>query len=1087
MKQKLLFIGMLLGLFCTQLHAQTRSVSGQVTSLEDKSPIPGVTVLVKGTTIGAFTDSQGKFKLEVPAEGAVLQVNFLGFRSMEVALGSSNSITIQMVSQDIALDEVVITALGVERDKKALGYSVQEIQGIELSESKETNLINSLSGKVSGVQITSSSGAPGASSRIVIRGASSLLGNNQPLFVVDGIPLDNTQFVSSPRNSSNEPGNGTRKGDEEQGGADYGNAIQDINPDDIESMSVLKGPTAVALYGSRAQNGAIIITTKSGKNQEGIGVSLSSSYSAQTPLRLPNFQNEYGQGGYGLVNYPDYMDVDESWGHPLDGRLVKNVFGQEVPWVANPDNIKDFLQTGSNFVNNASIQGGNEQANFRFSLGNLNQKGIMPNTGLERTNVSIKAGLKASEKLSITTGVSYAITEGQNRPLTGYDGQNVFQSMFNWHGRQIDYSQFEDYKNADGSLKVNPNQDYSEATGWPIAPIPAWQNNPYANIFENVNTDRRDRLIGNFKLNYDFTDWLSAYVRAGTDYYIDKREQVYAAGLKDPSSLRSGGFVHDDYTVNTYNIDFVISANKEFGDFSTNLLLGANRYHNTVANEFTFVEGLLIPGIYNVSNALGAPDSREYRTVKRINGVYAAGQIAYRNYLFLDLTARNDWSSTLPADNNSYFYPSASASFVFTDAFDLPNWFSFGKIRAGVAQVGNDTDPYLLQSYFVKKRISDNSADITFPFNGQPSFALGDQLANADLLPEETTSWEIGADLRFFNGRIGLDATYYSGSTKNQLMPLTLPSSTGFNSQVINAGEISNQGIEALLTLEPIRTKSVSWEIAVNFAKNNSEVVELHPDVESIIIESHRAQTEARAGHAYGDIYGTAWQRVSDVNSPFFGERIIGADGRPNRAAGGNQLLGNITPDFIMGINNRVEYKNLYASFLIDWKQGGEMFSLTNFFGGYSGVLSQTASGREGDYVADGVVANPDGTYRVNDIGVDAEDYFHRTFSAQEEGVFDATYMKLREVKIGYSLPTSFIEKTPFKGINISLIGRNLFIFHANEYEAFDYSAGPDGGKTRVPHIDPESSAYGASNGQGFEVNGIPSVRSFGGSISIKL
>ena len=1064
----------LLGIFLMligHLQAQDRVVSGKIIT-EDGSALSGATILVEGTTVGAFADDEGKFQVRVPSSDAILIVSFYGYSTQNIEVGDRSEISITMIEETRALDEVVITALGVQRDKKALGYSVQEIKGSELAETKESNLVNSLSGKIAGVQVTSSSGAPGASSRIVIRGASSLLGNNQPLFVVDGIPLDNTQFSSSPRNSTNEPANGTRKGDEEQGGADFGNAISDLNPDDIESMSVLKGPTAVALYGSRAQNGAIIITTKSGRAQQGVGVSLSSSYSIQTPLRLPDFQNEYGQGGYGLVDYPDYLDVDESWGHPLDGRTMKNVFAEDVPWVPNPDNVRNFFERGYNFVNNASLQGGNDLATFRFSIGNLDQKGIVPNTGLERTNIGLKAGLKATPKLNITTSINYSLTQGKNRPLTGYDGQNVFQSMFNWHGRQIDYSRFKDYKNEDGSLILNMSDpNYSEAYGWPIAPIPAWQNNPYANLYENVNADRRDRVIGNFKINYDFTKWLSAYLRAGTDFYSDRREQVYVAGLKDPSSLRDGGFVHDNYNVNSYNIDFVLSAKTDFtSDFSGSLLLGANRFHNSVANEFTFVQGLLIPGVYNISNARGAPDSREYRTARRINGVYAAGQLSYKNFLFLDLTGRNDWSSTLPAGSRSYFYPSASASFVFSDALNLPAFFNFGKIRAGIAQVGNDTDPFVLQSYFVKKRIADNQADITFPFNGQPSFALGDELANANLLPEQTTSWEVGTDLRFFGGRLGLDLTYYSGSTKNQLMKLTLPSSSGFSSQVINAGEIQNNGIEVMLLATPAVTQAFEWSFAVNFAKNNSNVVELHPQVESIILETHRAQLEARPGQPYGVIYGTAWNRVTDESSPFYGERIIEDDGRPTRAAGGNQVLGNIQPDFLMGINNSFSYKGAYLSFLVDWKQGGDMFSLTNFFGGYSGVLAYTTEGRDGTYIAEGVARNPDGTFRENDNPVSAESYWHRTFSGQEEGVYDASFVKLREVKLGYSLPSAWMSKTPFAGLSISLIGRNLWILHSN-----------------VPNVDPESSAYGSSNGQGFEVNGIPSVRSYGGSITIKL
>ena len=665
---------------------------------------------------------------------------------------------------------------------------------------------------------------------------------------------------------------------------------------------------------------------------------------------------------------------------------------------------------------------------------------------------------------------NYIISEGKNRPLTGYDGQNVLQSMFNWHGRQINYDDFKDYKNPDGSFILNTaDPNYPVAYGWPIAPIPAWQNNPYPNLYENVNSDRRDRLIANFKITYDFADWLSAYIRAGNDHYSDQRQQVFVAGLKDPPNYRDGGYIKDNYVVNMYNIDFVLDFHEDFGqNWSTSLLLGANRFHREVSNQFTNVQGLLIPGIYNISNAAGTPDNREYESVKRINGVYAAAQVAFKNQLFIDLTARNDWSSTLPAENRSYFYPSASASWVFSETIGLPDWFSFGKIRAGIATVGNDTEPYVLQSYFVRKRVSDNQADITFPFNGQPSFTLGDELANADLLPEETTSYEFGLDVRFLKGRIGLDFTYYYQNTINQLMRLTVPSSTGFSSQWINAGKINNKGMEVILDLAVIRNNNFRWDIAVNFANNQSTVVELHPQIESIILETHRAQTEARPGRPYGEIYGTAWNRVDDPSSPFHGRRIIEDDGRPTRAPGGNQLLGNINPDFMMGINNYLNFKGVYLSFLVDWRQGGEMFSLTNFFGGYSGVMAYTSDGRDGTYIAEGVARNPDGTYRENDIPVEAESYWHRTFSAQEEGVYDASFVKLRELKIGYDFPQSMIGNSFIKKLNVSLIGRNLAILSSN-----------------VPNIDPESSAYASSNGQGFEVNGIPSVRSFGGGVTI--
>lgn len=1050
------------------VQAQERTISGKVTSEEDNATLPGVTVMLKGTTSGTTTDMDGNYKLSVPSQGGTLVYSFVGMASQEIEIGTRSVIDLGMAADAQQLAEIVVTALGVEREKKALGYSVQEVKGKMLDQSKETNIVNGLAGRVAGLTVNSSSGAAGASSRIVIRGNSSLLGNNQPLFVVDGIPVDNSQFSSSARNNTNEPSNGTRKGDEEQGGADYGNAIQDLDPSSIESLSVLKGPTAVALYGSRASNGAIIITTKSGKGQKGLGVSFTTSYTRQTPLRLPDFQNEFGQGTTGNRDYPEYLDKDESWGDRLDqGTTKRNIFNQDVPWVSNPDNVRDFFEVGSTFSNSVSIQGSNDMANFRFSVSDLEQEGIMPNTGFDKTNFSINTGMNMTEKLRADVSLNYSITKGKNRPNTGYDGQNALQSLFNWNGRQIDYAPFKNYKDADGNLILNTSDPSNpQSFEKPISPIPAWYDNPYAIYNENVNDDRRDRVMGNFKIAYDVTDWLNASIRAGTDFYEDSRRQRYKAGLQADPALVDGGFVFDNYTVNTYNVDFVLTATKNLtDDIAGNLILGANRYNNTVSNEFTRVQGLLVPDIYNLANAKGTPEVRNYTTEKQINGLYFAGQIAYKNMLFLDITGRNDWSSTLPANNNSYFYPSISTSFVLTDAFNIPV-VSFAKIRAGVSKVGNDTDPYNTQSFFVAKRITNNQADITFPFGGAPSFALGDQLANADLKPEETVSYEIGTDLRFFEGRMNLDLTYYAGKTTNQLVPLTLPSTSGFSSQFINAGEVKNSGIEFMLSGTPIQTSTgLQVDLMVNFSRNRNEVVELHPDVESLIIEQHRAQTEARVGRPYGEIYGTAWAR-NDA-----GERLIDpSSGLPFRASGGNQLLGNINPDFTAGFSADVSFKGISLSALLDWKSGGDVFALTEFFGGYSGQLTKTLEGRDNfDYVAEGVIDNGDGTYTTNTIQVDPQAYWHNTFSAQEEGVFDASYVKLREVRLSYTLPKNIIEKTPFNAVDFSITGRNLAILYSN-----------------VDSIDPESSAYGASNGQGFEVNNVPSVKSWGAALNLR-
>ncbi|GJM30801.1 MAG: SusC/RagA family TonB-linked outer membrane protein [Cyclobacteriaceae bacterium] len=1044
---KRLALVLVLALFSVSSILAQRNITGVITD-ESGEPLIGASVLAKGTTTGTVTDFDGSFSLNVPEGLNALVISYTGFEAQEITLGASNVVNITL-REGVTLSEAVVTALGIEREKKALGYSAQEVKGDVLTTGKDANIINSLAGRIAGVNVTSGSGSVGASSRITIRGNASFSAENQPLFVIDGIPVDNKQ-PRSPGLTSATVGNSE--------GADYGNGLTDINADDIESITVLKGPTAAALYGSRAQNGAILVTTKSGKERKGkgLGISYSGSYRVETPLVLPEFQNSFGQGGYGQVNGVDYVGVDESWGHPLDGREMVDYLGNPISWSPRPDNVKDFFETGKLQSNSIAFSGANEHSNFRLSLSDLRQDGVMPNTEYDRQNISFNGGTTIGTKLTVNASANYSIGKGKNRPQTGYSDQNPMQQLFNWFGRQVDTEQLSNYTDADGNPILSPDGTHYNWNS-------AYHNNPYWILRENVNNDRRDRLIGNIIANYEVAPWISLGLRAGTDYYFDQRKQIYKAGTIHPAELETGGFQEAEYYLRSTNVDFTINLSHQFSeDLNGSLLLGVNRFDRSFRSKSTAVQGLVVPDVYNVANAAGSPVSRERLEENRINGAYFSGQLGFRNYLYLDITGRNDWSSTLPEENRSYFYPSVSTSFVFSELVNLP-FLSFGKIRGGWAKVGNDTDPYKLTNVFLTSETSSPGATegyIHAPYNGVPSFTLENRLANEGLLPEKTNSYEFGLDLKFLRNRLGVDFTYYNSSTTNQIVPLDISDASGFSSKLINAGEVNNKGIELMIYGTPVQVGGFSWDLFANFSKNVSEVVSIHPDVSSLLVGSHRARLELIEGEPWGSIVGTSYQKDENGNT------VIGADGMPIGASG-TSILGNIEPDFILGFGSEMNFKGLSFGVLFDWRQGGQFFSLTNFFGHYSGVLSETViDGRRDPIVIEGVTESGE----PNTIAVDPEEYWHHSFSSQETAVYDATYIKLRELRLGYNLPAQMLEKLPFSAINISLVGKNLLLMN-----------------TKVNHVDPETSIGFSGNFQGFEVNSHPSVKSFGLSLNLTL
>ena len=1053
---KLLLAIFLPFLFALTVAAQSVSVHGVVTSKTDGTPLPGVSISVKGSTSGTQTDSNGNFSISANIN-AVLHVTYTGFITQEFTIKQSeNNLQIVLIEAQNSLNEVVITALNISKDKKSLGYSVQGVKGKDLDEAKETNLVNALAGKIAGVTVTNSQGDMG-SSRIIIRGETSIAGNNQPLFVVDGVIVDNSQFLGT---------NGSR---------DFANAITDLNVEDIESVSVLKGPNAAALYGYRAAAGVILIKTKTGKGSKGIGINLNSNATFSTVQLLPTYQNEYGQGSNGQFSYVDGKGggvndgVDESWGPPLDGRLIPQFYsnGQAVPFVAHPDNVRDFFRTGVTLNNGVALTGSNDKADYRLSYNNLHQTGIVPNSSQGRNSFLLNSSFKLTPKLTVTTIANYIKDDADDLP--GAYGRRATSTMlqFTWFGRQVDISQLKNYKDANGNT-FNWNNSY--------------YSNPYWLAYENTVGQHKNRIIGSVELNYKIIDGLSANFRTGTDYYNDRRKIKVAYGT---NGTPYGSYEEDAYTVNETNTEGRLQYTKKLNsDFSIDLLAGGNI--NTILNEENdqVAPKLAVAGLYTLSNSRDPLVSSNYYGKLKTYSYFASAQLGFRNYAFLNVTGRNDWSSTLPAANLSYFYPSVNGSLVLSEALDIKSdILTYAKLRGGWSKVGKATTPYQLL----------NAYTFTAPFGGNPQQSSPAIDLNDHLKPETTTSAEAGFELGFFQDRVHLDFSSYNTNSINQILTVDVSPATGFSQKVINGGRINNKGIEVQLGLTPVKLKDFSWDVTTNYSLNHSKVAALDADgrLQSIVLGSDRTvQILAALGQPYGTIYGNAYQRNAA------GQIIIGANGTPviNPT---KQYLGKYTPNWQGSINNSFTYKRFNLSFLVDGHFGGSIYSNTNRTGTYTGVLASTLPGRgaqngglsyyypgnnasaaavqastapNGETVYhDGMIFNgvhADGT--PNTTVLPAQSYYKGFTNVDEAFVYNATYIKLREVKFGYSLPSAWIKGAGLQSATISLVGRNLWIIHKN-----------------APNIDPET-AFNTGNGQGLEDLTLPTVRNIGFNINLK-
>jgi TonB-linked SusC/RagA family outer membrane protein len=1051
---KLLLAILLPFMLVQTVSAQSVTVRGVVTSKSDGLPLPGVSILIKGTNSGTQTDANGQFSIS-PKINDIIRISFTGLATQEITIKQAES-NLQIVLQDApnSLNEVVVTALNISKDKKSLGYSVQGLKAKDIAEAKETNLVNALTGKIAGVNVTSSQGDMG-SSRIIIRGETSIANNNQPLFVVDGLPVDNSQFLGT------------------GGSRDFSNAIADINSEDIESITVLKGPNAAALYGYRAANGVILIKTKTGKGSQGLGVTINSNTSFSNLLGLPDYQNEYGQGSDGKFSYVDGKGggvndgIDESWGPPLDGRLIPqfNSNGVAVPFIAHPDNVRSFFVTGVTLNNGVSLTGSGDKYDFRLGYNNLHQTGVIPNSEQGRNSFILNATYKLTPKLTLTTVANYIKDDASDLPGSG--GKRATSTMleFTWFGRQVDVTQLKNYIDANGN-SINWNNSY--------------YSNPYWLAYENTVGQLKNRFIGSAELNYKIIDGLSANFRTGTDYYNDRRKIKIAYGT---NGTPYGSYEEDAYDVSETNTEGRLQYTKKINkDFSVDALIGGNIQVNSLEENDQKAPKLAVSGLYTLSNSRDPLISSNIFDKYKTYSYFASGQIGFRDYAFINVTARNDWSSTLPRANLSYFYPSVNGSLVLSEALDIKSdVLSYLKLRGGWSKVGKPTDPYNLL----------NTYDFTAPFGTNPQQSANSIDLNPNLKPETTTSAEAGFEAGFFNDRIRLDASVYNTNSVNQIIKVDVSPTTGYNQKLINGGTINNKGLEVQLGLTPVKIRDFTWDINVNYSRNHSKVVSLDNDgsLQSYLLGSDgTVQVLAQVGKPYGSIYGVAFQRNAS------GQVIVNADGTPS-VNPTIQYLGKYTPDWLGSINNSFTYKNINLSVLIDAHVGGQIYSGTNATGTYTGILASTLPGRgaangglsyytsgsatvatnaatgpNGETVNhDGIIfngVNADGS--KNTTILSAQSYYKSLTNADEPFVYSATYIKLREIKLGYTIPQRWAKTIGFQAATVAVVGRNLLIIHKN-----------------APNIDPET-AFNTGNGQGLEDLTLPTVRNIGFNINLK-
>lgn len=1003
-------------------YAQDTEVKGRVTD-NNGEPLYGVNVMIKGTTRGTTTNDKGDYSLRV-GKGATLTFSYIGFSAKEMAVGNNSTLNVSLAPGDAMLNEVVVTALGIKKEKKALGYAVSEVKGDELTQARTLNLGNNLQGRIAGLNVSAPASGPAGSTRIVIRGNGSISGNNQPLIVVDGIPINNDNLGNAGM----------------WGGGDRGDGISSLNPDEIENISVLKGATAAALYGSRASNGAILVTTKGGKAGKGIGVEVNSNFVAEDILikKFDGYQYQYGAGNRGLK--PTTVQealTSNSWGAKLDGSSVIQFDGKSRPYSAIQDNLRNYYQTGSTFTNSVALTGATESVTYRFSMNDLRNTSVVPNSGLNRNNYALNVNANLGKNLSIVTNIKYIVEKAKNRPrLSDSPGSATY--AINAMPTSLGVAALQESQVDDRNYELTWSDNI-------------YIQNPYYAAYNWLNEDQKNRVIGTFEPRYNITDWLYVKGRIGFDNYNYRYQEQTPYGT--PFSLR-GNYNVTNRNFTETNADLMLGVEKKITDrIGLNVLVGGNQMRQEGRFSNYGSGPLNIPFFYDISNS--DPAGRglgESWFRKRINSLYGSAEVSFNNYLFVTATARNDWFSTLAPGNNSILYPSVGASFVLSEAVKLPSVVNYLKLRSSWAQAGGDTDPYNLSLYYA----------LSGAHLGAPLAQIsGGTVPNANLQPLTSTTFEAGFDTRLFNNRIGLDFAYYTRKTTNDIVGATISATSGFGNALFNVGEIQNNGVELMLNYNVLKTKSLSWETSINMGYNVSKVVNLYGNLTTLRVDENRTRSayiNHVVGLPYSQVQGFDYKR--DAN----GNVVHNAQGFPIQ--GDLKNFGTGVAPLTLGWNNSFRYKGVGVSFLIDGKFGGYLFSGTNAYAHRRGLAVETLEGREtGQYV--GVGVNEKG--ERNTVAVNPQDYAERVFNVATPFVYKSDFLKLRQIIIDYTLPSKFLgAKSPIKGASISIVGRNLAIL-----------------MSKIPNIDPEST-YNNSNAQGLELAGVPSTRSLGVNLNLK-
>ncbi|MEM9932610.1 MAG: SusC/RagA family TonB-linked outer membrane protein [Bacteroidota bacterium] len=1017
-----------------------RTVSGEVINAETGQPMIQARVVVTGTTTGTLTDGQGKFSIQVPDNAQTLTISSFGYSAQEVSINGMDQLKVNMRLGTV-LDEVVVTALGVEEKKTSLSYATQRLKTEDFNASRVGDISQQIAGRVPGLAISTNNGSGVSSSRIVLRGEASLnINKNQPLIVVDGVVVSNNlDGIGGDATSwSNAP-------------IDFGNGLTDFNTDDIQDITVLKGPKAAALYGARAANGALVIRTKSGLEKQGLGIEFNTGFSVDA---LGNFWDEQTQYGGGFDN-EFRVNWGGNYGAPAGGQSVVQPTAYElangVTVPATPYNKsldrRGFFDTGISTNNNLALSFADENVWGRVSVARLDKTGIVPNTEYKRNNIGLRLGANATDKLSVDVSANYVNSFSGNLPVIGGGGEGVINNMF-WGMNNFDYN---DYREVWLPGQEGIQQNY----------FLSWGTNPWLIVEENLNKFNRNRIFGNVKFTYMFSDELSLFVRAGTDFYSDRRRSQRPSGQPN---FPNGMYREQGIRFTETNIDFLFTYNKDLTEnIGLRITAGANRMDQSFNNDFFETRDLGVPGVYNKGNVGAPPVTANTDAEKRINSVYGSARIDLDDKIYLDVTGRNDWSSALPTDNNSFFYPSVGVSAILSEMLILPSVINFAQLRGSWAATGNDTDPLLTER--------------VLSFGSLPSSVVNPRnLVNPELKPERTSAVEVGMEVRLWNSRLTLDVNYYSNITTDQILQVPISQASGASTRLINAGEIKNSGVEVFLTAKPIVTKDFSWDISLAWSRNRGEVVELADGVESFVYATGPSggTVEARPGDRMGDIYGRGFARSPEGDVILDIVNVNGVD--IVRPRNGTEVLnlGNYNPDWSAGLTNTFRFRNISLNVFFDYRSGGNLYTYTSALLYRSGIITESLPFRESTFVPQGVIENPDGSFSQNTIATTGQDWYRANFPVFniEANTYDNTWLKLREISLGADLK-DWIPGELFENLYVGLFGRNLWIDTKSE---------------ALRHFDPESLAqFGGTLVPGFEVGQLPSPRTFGINVKVGL